>query len=117
MSDPQTDSHSPAPVPADGSDAVRAEVQREYAAKLAHAELRAQAAQAGIKLGEGFTDYLDPSKLLGEDGTPSAEAIGKALAPFKPSEPTFPHLVGSGPNRSGGSMPERRPVSLDVRKR
>ncbi len=99
------------------SEYARVEVEREYAGRLAHAELRAQAAQAGIKLSDGFTDYLDPSKLLGEDGTPSAEAIGKALAPFKPSEPTFSHLVGAGPNRDGSPMPERRPVSLDVRKR
>ncbi|BCM65772.1 hypothetical protein EASAB2608_01106 [Streptomyces sp. EAS-AB2608] len=117
MSDPQTDSHSPAPVPADGSDTVRAEVQREYAAKLAHAELRAQAAQSGIKLGDGFTDYLDASKLLGEDGTPSAEAIGKALAPFAAAQqPQFPHLVGAGFHRDGDRVPARR-VSLDIRKR
>lgn len=116
MSDPQTDSHSSAPVPADGFDSVRAEVQREYAAKLARAELRAHAAQAGINLGEGFTDYLDPSKLLGEDGNPSAEAISKALAPLAAAqEPKFPQLGGTG-----HSMPvERftRRVSLDIRHR
>lgn len=116
MSDPQTDSHSPATVPADPADSIRAEVQREYAAKLAQAELRAQAAQAGIKLGEGFTDYLDASKLLGEDGTPSAEAIGRALAPLLPAKPDYPHLVGAGFHRSGDRVPARR-VSLDVRKR
>lgn len=116
MSDPQTDSHSPAQVPADGSDAVRAEVQREYATKLAKAELRTQAAQAGIKLGDGFTDYLDASKLLGEDGNPSAEAIGKALAPLAAAqEPKFPQIAGSGYNRNE-PVPVRR-VSLDVRNR
>ncbi|MFF9498307.1 hypothetical protein [Streptomyces sp. NPDC014656] len=117
MSDPQTGSHSPAPVPADGSDSVRAEVRREYAAKLAHAELRAQAAQAGIKLSDGFTDYLDASKLVGADGNPSAEAIGKALAPFAAvRQPEYPHLVGAGFHRDSAPVPARR-VSLDVRKR
>ncbi|MFE4330937.1 hypothetical protein ACFRQM_16325 [Streptomyces sp. NPDC056831] len=117
MSDPQTDSHSSSPVPVDPADAIRAEVQREYAAKLAQAEIKTHAAQAGINLPDGFTDYLDASKLLGEDGRPSAEAMNQALAPFKSKEATFPHLVGAGPNRSGGPMPERRRISLDVRKR
>ncbi|WP_159399645.1 hypothetical protein [Streptomyces alboflavus] len=115
MSTPQTDSHSPAPVPADGSDSVRAEVQREYAAKLAQAELKAHAAQAGIKLADGFTDYLDASKLLGEDGTPSAEAIAKALEPLKPAEPEFPRLKGMG-YYPGPFQPAPR-VSLDIRNR
>ncbi|MEV5378043.1 hypothetical protein AB0L26_19000 [Streptomyces nondiastaticus] len=117
MSDPQSDSHSPEGVPADPADSIRAEVQREYATKLAQAELRAQAAQAGIKLGEGFTDYLDASKLLGEDGAPSAEAIGKALAPLAAAKkPETPQLMGAGYHRGGYKVPVRH-VSLDVRKR
>ncbi|MFE6688767.1 hypothetical protein ACFVFQ_20125 [Streptomyces sp. NPDC057743] len=116
MSDPQADSHSPAPVPADHSDSVRAEVQREYAAKLVQAEVRAHAAQAGINLAQGFTDYLDPSKLLGEDGDPSAEVIARALEPLKPAEPEYQQLVGTGFHRGVHSAPTHR-VSLDVRKR
>ncbi|MFJ2910633.1 hypothetical protein ACIO8F_14685 [Streptomyces sp. NPDC087228] len=104
-------------MPADPSDSVRSEVEREYSGKLARAELKGYAAQAGITLPDGFTEYLDGSKLLGEDGKPSAEAMDKALAPFKPKYPAFPHLVGSGPNRGGGPLPEPRRVSLDVRKR
>ncbi|MER6250235.1 hypothetical protein ABT224_02395 [Streptomyces sp. NPDC001584] len=116
MSDAQTDSHSPAQVLADGSETVRAEVQREYATKLAKAELRVQAAQAGIKLGDGFTDYLDTSKLLDEDGNPSAEAIGQALAPLAAAqEPQFPQIAGTGHYRNG--PPPTRRVSLDVRQR
>ncbi|MEU9450761.1 hypothetical protein [Streptomyces sp. NPDC048277] len=103
--------------PADPSHSVRAEVEREYAAKLARAELKGHAAQAGINLPDGFADYLDASKLLSEDGKPSAEAMDKALAPFKPKDPTFPQLVGAGHNRDGSPILERRRVSLDVRKR
>ncbi|MGW7247372.1 hypothetical protein [Streptomyces decoyicus] len=116
MSDHQTESHSPAPMPADPADSVRAEVQREYAAKLVQAELRAQAAQAGIKLSDGFTEYLDASKLLGEDGNPSVEAIGKALEPLKSAEPEFPQIKGMGyyPGPPFRSTPR---VSLDVRER
>ncbi|MFF1498864.1 hypothetical protein ACFVZR_03035 [Streptomyces sp. NPDC058316] len=117
MSDPQTDSHSSSPVPVDPADVIRAEVQREYSAKLARAEVKVHAAQAGITLPDGFTDYLDTSKLLGEDGNPTTEAMDRALASFKFSEPPFPHVAGAGHNRSGGPIPERPRVSLDVRKR
>jgi hypothetical protein len=118
VSDPQADSHSQTTAPADPSQAVRAEVQREYAAKLAKVEFKAQAAQAGVTLGEGFTEYLDTSKLLGEDGTPSAEAITRALAPMIPEHPSeFAPLVGAGFHRSGDRVQQRPRVSLDVRKR
>ncbi|MEU9879897.1 hypothetical protein [Streptomyces phaeochromogenes] len=54
----------------DPAEAIRAEIRREYAGKLAQAEVKAQAAKAGIAIPEGFADYLDTSKLLGEDGQP-----------------------------------------------
>ncbi|HWU07414.1 MAG TPA: hypothetical protein VN520_13725 [Streptomyces sp.] len=114
MSDSQTDSHSPAQRPADGSDAVLAELHREYSTKLATAELKAHAAQAGINLPNGFTDYLDASKLLGEDGNPSNEAITKALTPLMPKT-EFPQIAGTGYYRHN-PVPVRR-VSLDVRNR
>ncbi|MFJ2609680.1 hypothetical protein ACIO13_32570 [Streptomyces sp. NPDC087425] len=107
----------PETAPADPSHSVRAEVEREYAGKLAQAEFKNHAAQAGINLPDGFTDYLDAAKLLGDDGKPSVEAMNKALAPFTTREPTFPHLVGAGHNRDGNRIPERPRISLDVRKR
>lgn len=101
----------------DPAEAMRTELRREYAGKLVQAEVKAYAAQAGIKLPEGFTAYLNPSALLGADGTPSAEAISQALAPFAvAAEPTLPHLAGAGHNRDGNRIEPRR-VSLDVRKR
>ncbi|MFF7467969.1 hypothetical protein [Streptomyces sp. NPDC008092] len=107
----------PEAMPADPSHSVRAEVEQEYAGRLARAELKVHAAQAGISLPDGFTDYLDASKLIGEDGKPSADAMDKALASFKPQEPMFPALIGAGHNRDGSPIPERRRISLDVRKR
>ncbi|GGR75396.1 hypothetical protein GCM10010236_32650 [Streptomyces eurythermus] len=104
-------------MPADPSDPVRAQVEREYSAKLARAELKGYAAQAGITLPDGFTDYLDGSKLLGEDGKPSAESMDKVLAPFRPREPTLPPLGGAGHNREGNSFRVHPRISLDVRKR
>ncbi|WDO08008.1 hypothetical protein ME763_21465 [Streptomyces murinus] len=100
--------------PADPFDPVRAEVERQYSERLARAELKGYAAQAGINLPEGFTEYLDGSKLLGEDGNPSADAMDKALAPFKPA---FPQLFGAGHNRDGRPIPAHPRISLDVRKR
>ncbi|MBT2401065.1 hypothetical protein [Streptomyces sp. ISL-100] len=96
----------------DPAEEVRAGIHRENAGKLAQAELKAQAAQAGIKLPDGYTDYLDTSKLLGEDGNPSAESIGEALKPF---EPKFPPLAGTLHNR--GSAPLVHHFSLDARRR
>ncbi|MFJ6790442.1 hypothetical protein [Streptomyces angustmyceticus] len=111
MSDTEPISEAPA---ADPSDSVRSEVEREYSGKLARAELKGYAAQAGINLPNGFTEYLDGSKLLGEDGKPSAEAMDQALAPFKPA---FPQLVGAGHNSDGRPIPAHPRISLDVRKR
>jgi hypothetical protein len=116
MSDPQDGSHSSEAASADSS-TIREEVQREYAAKLATAELKAHAAEAGLKLPDGYTDYLDASKLLGDDGQPSAEAISSALAPLRPKEPQFPQLAGTGHNRNRYEPESIRRVSLDVRKR
>ncbi|WP_405998612.1 hypothetical protein [Streptomyces sp. NBC_00829] len=102
----------------DPAEAIRADIHREYAGKLAQAEMKAQAAKAGIALPEGFADYLDTSKLLGEDGQPSSEAVAKLLEPFQPAEAEFPQLAGSGYNRSGSAFPGPvRPVSLDARLR
>lgn len=52
-------------MPTDPCDSIRAEVERGNAGQLARAELKNHAAQVGINLPDGFTDYLDASKLLG----------------------------------------------------
>lgn len=101
---------------ADHAEAIRAEVQSEYAGKLAHAELRAQAAKDGISLPEGFTEYLNTSKLLEEDGSPSVKEIAKLLEPFQPKAPTY--LQGIGLGRQGGYVgPSKPSLSLDARNR
>lgn len=108
----------PEAMSADPSDSIRAEVEQEYAGKLAQAELRAHAAQAGITLPEGFTGYLDSSRLLGDDGNPSAEAIAKVLEPFQTEkEPLFPQIAGVGRSRSDSYQYQGPRVSLDARHR
>ncbi|MBB5118016.1 hypothetical protein GO001_23805 [Streptomyces sp. NRRL B-1677] len=97
-------------------DAIRAEVIREYADELTRAEFKVQAAEAGAKIPDGFMDYLDTSKLLGEDGLPSAEAIARVVEPFTPKAPKLPQLMGAGYHR-GGSWPAAPVKSLDIRNR
>ncbi|MFC8196633.1 hypothetical protein ACFUTV_14675 [Streptomyces sp. NPDC057298] len=102
----------------DSSEAIRSEIHHEYAGKLARAAMETQAAKDGITLPEGYTGYLDTSKLVGEDGNPSAEAIAKALEPFQPDEPKFPPLSGAGWSRGSSPItPHGQRVSLDARHR
>ncbi|EFG07222.1 Hypothetical protein SCLAV_2149 [Streptomyces clavuligerus] len=84
--------------------------------RLAHAELRVEATRAGIDLPDGFVELLDLSKLLGEDGEPSADAIGLALQPFQElKKPKFIQNLGLG--RQGPSYAPAAHVSLDARER
>ncbi|MFE2041086.1 hypothetical protein ACFXAZ_09165 [Streptomyces sp. NPDC059477] len=114
MSESSTAPEGQAEAAPDPAEAIRAEVSREYAAKLAQAELEAQAAKAGITLPEEFTSYLNLPRLIGEDGNPSAEAISRVLETFRPSM-KLPPLAGAGHNRDGG--PFKPHVSLDSRGR
>ncbi|WP_370419565.1 hypothetical protein AB8O64_14605 [Streptomyces sp. QH1-20] len=117
MSDAAPNSETPQPMPAAvDADAIRAEVMREYSDQLTQAEFKAQVAEAGAKIPDGLMDYLDTSKLLGDDGRPSAEVIARVLEPFMPKKPEFPQLMGMGYYR-GSPVPSAPRVSLDVRKR
>lgn len=105
-------------MPTDSFDSIRAEVEREYAGRLVRAETETQAAKAGITLPQGFTDYLDSSRLLGEDGNPSAEAIAKVLEPFQTEkEPLFPQIAGVGRSHPDAYQYQGPRVSLDARNR
>lgn len=93
----------PGDIPSAGDASVaevaRTEVRREYAGKLAQAELKAEAARVGVEFPAEFLDFLDTSKLLGEDGNPSDEVIAKVIGLGRPP--------AKGPVR----------VSLDIRHR
>ncbi|MGW6529660.1 hypothetical protein [Streptomyces venezuelae] len=105
-------------IPSDPSDSIRAEVAREFAGRLARAETETQAAKAGITLPQGFTDYLDSSRLLGEDGNPSVEAIAKVLEPFQTEkEPIFPQIAGVGRSSPDAYTYQGPRASLDARNR
>lgn len=64
---------------ASAAEMARTELRREYAGRLAQAELKAEAARVGVEFPAGFLDFLDASKLLGEDGNPSDEVIAKII--------------------------------------
>ncbi|MFB7905642.1 hypothetical protein ACFC1T_04380 [Kitasatospora sp. NPDC056076] len=108
---------APEPVPADPAEAIRAEIHREYAGKLALAELRAQAVKEGITLYDGFADYLDLSKLLDTDGQPSQEAIQELLSPWRKKESEFADLQGAGYHRNPFPAGFFSTPSLDARQR
>lgn len=106
-------SELPEPGPADPAEAIRAEVHREYAGKLALAELRIQAAKDEIDLPKGFTDYLDLSKLTDDEGQPSEEVISQVLKPFRAK---FADLQGAGYHQNPAPVFQIQP-SLDARHR
>jgi hypothetical protein len=87
--------------------AGRQEAVAEAGKRLARAEIRAAAANAGLKVGDDDLDDLDLSKFVGEDGEPDPTAISarikrwQALAPA--AESSRPR--GSIDQGSRGSSP------------
>ncbi|MFE4513772.1 hypothetical protein ACFRMQ_06155 [Kitasatospora sp. NPDC056783] len=74
----------------------------EVGTSLVQAEIRAQAASAGVTVP---TEYLDLSRFLAEDGQADAEKVKSLIESFpKPSpEPKFPDLQGAGYHRGSGA--------------
>ncbi|RLU94778.1 hypothetical protein CTZ27_18935 [Streptomyces griseocarneus] len=91
---------------------ARAEVLAEMSTQLVAAEIRAQAAAAGVSVD---TDYLNLGVFTGEDGRPDGERIAAYVARQHPPEPKFPQLMGAGRYRGGRDRAPK--ISLDVRKR
>ncbi|WP_380284330.1 hypothetical protein [Kitasatospora purpeofusca] len=117
MSDEQIltgDPGSPEVMPADPAQAIRAEIHREYAGRLALAEVRAQAAIAGVTV---LADYYDPNCFLSEDGTTNTEAIQEMIEKERANQAAraFPDLQGAGYHR--GTAPNSPAPSLDARHR
>ncbi|MFJ9771811.1 hypothetical protein ACIRVF_11255 [Kitasatospora sp. NPDC101157] len=75
----------------------------EVGTRLADAELRAQAAKAGVEL--PAAEFLNLSKFLGEDGSVNAGLVSNFVSslPKPVSEPEFAQGLGLG--RQGGSGP------------
>ncbi|WP_043470322.1 hypothetical protein [Kitasatospora sp. MBT66] len=73
----------------------------EVGTSLVQAEIRAQAATAGVSVS---TDYLDLNRFLADDGRADAEKVKGYIESLpKPStEPKFPELQGAGYHRGGG---------------
>ncbi|MFE0773907.1 hypothetical protein [Streptomyces sp. NPDC058861] len=74
----------------------------EFGSSLVEAEIRAQAAAAGVAVP---TDYLDLNRFLSEDGRADREKVTAFISSFpKPAapEPEFPQLVGTGHHQSSG---------------
>ena len=80
---------------------ARAATLAEVGGRLAAAELRAQAATAGVELPPA--DYLNLAAFIGDDGSPKPDAIASFVSslPKPATEPEFPQGIGLG--RHGGT--------------
>jgi hypothetical protein len=80
---------------------ARSATLAEYGTRLADAELRAQAAKAGVELPPA--EFLNLTKFVGEDGSVNADVIGTFVSslPKPVAEPEFDQGLGLG--RQGGS--------------
>lgn len=87
---------------------ARQEALSELASTLAEAEIRAQAATAGVTV---QTEYLDLAQFVGEDGRPDAERVAAFVSgqSAASAQPKFPQLMGAGHHRGGSS----RVTSMD----
>ncbi|GAA0406259.1 hypothetical protein [Streptomyces luteireticuli] len=78
----------------------------ELAPALAEAEIRAQAATAGVSV---QTEYLDLNRFL-KDGRPDAEQVSAFIAKQAPARPNLPKLMGAG-HHPGGAI--TGPTTMD----
>ncbi|MFI1796363.1 hypothetical protein ACH427_03235 [Streptomyces sp. NPDC020379] len=73
----------------------------EFAPRLAGAELRAQAAAAGVTL--PALDYLNVGRFVGDDGTVNADEITAFVSSLPGSSPRQEYAQGLGLGRQGGA--------------
>lgn len=90
---------------------ARREAISELATSLTEAEIRAQAASAGVTV---KTEYLDLDRFLGEDGRPDTELVAQFVAGHTPAsvQPEFPRLMGAGYHRGNGGTTSMDPDEL-----
>lgn len=88
-----------------------AETAKTYATRLAHAELKAEAAAKGVDLSE-LGDLIDVSKLLTEDGNVDSKAVKAAVGKLAKLAPAPQGAPRGGGDFGGG--PNLPPASLDA---
>lgn len=91
-------------------EAARAEGRKaayeELGKELAFAQVAATAAKNGVSLPDGVTDFIDTSRLLGEDGRPNSDAITSFVNSFAAYQaPKAPSATQLGLGPQGGSGP------------
>lgn len=97
-------------------EAAKAEARKaalsEVGTSLVEAEIRAQAATAGVTVP---TDYLDLNRFLSEDGRADGDKVKAFISslPQPNTAPEFPQLQGAGHHRgSGGDISTMDPNEL-----
>lgn len=81
----------------DAKKAARQEALSEVGGKLVQAELKAAAAESGVKLPEGFEDVLNLSKFLGDNGSVNTDAVTNFVNSLGGSSSGLPKVGGIGP--------------------
>ncbi|QUI30677.1 hypothetical protein H9W91_07255 [Streptomyces alfalfae] len=81
---------------------ARSAALAEYGTRLADAELRAQAAKAGVNLPSA--EFLNLNKFVGDDGAVNAELIGNFVStlPKPVADPEFDQGLGLGRQAGAG---------------
>lgn len=76
---------------------------QEFGARLAEAEIRAAAASAGKKIPDGFSEFINLSKFVGDNGFPDADAISAFVNSLPSSAPANPFAQNVGIGPQGGA--------------
>ncbi|GAA2665249.1 hypothetical protein [Nonomuraea recticatena] len=84
---------------------ARTQTLSEVGSRLVEAELKVQAAKAGVSLPDDIAEVLNLSKLVDENGHPNATAIAKVIGSFAPADDGgFPPVGGIGPQHGKGGQ-------------
>ena len=76
---------------------------QEFGARLAEAEIRAAAASAGKKIPDDFSEFINLSRFVGENGFPDADAISTFVNSLPSSAPANPFAQNVGIGPQGGA--------------
>lgn len=93
------------------------EAQKAAAPRLVRAEMRVAAVEAGLgkEALDGFLEYADLTKFVGEDGEPDTDAIAKAVARLAPAQPAEDaRRPGPRPDLSQGSSNNHMALNSDA---
>lgn len=95
----------------------RKETLSEVGVRLAKAELRVAAADAGVSIPQSLDAYVDFSRMLDDEGNPNNEAITDFVSSLKPKKAAneYSQKLGIGPQGDGSSVIDYSPEAIAKR--